>query len=263
MSIPKQDTEAGMVETTSPTGKHLTRYDPAHALSIVERIAEGELLRDITRRDAVPKTVTRTTFLKWVSTVPELAKAYEAAKVLSSLAFEEEAIDKARKTAQAPGSPQNVSAANLLVSQLRWSATRRNPTQYSDKGNLNIVVPINISTPLDLGSGVGGAETEMPDAFSFSVPAQIEEAEYTEITDPAEETEESVTKEKLRAIIDPARPVVGMSHQPLLRTEPKERGNPNWKPGMPRKRVLTPGWQKDKERAERRAEKEKKNANAD
>src|SRR6266404_846383 len=169
-------------------GRFFTKYDPNIALDIVERIADGELLVKITAKDALPLTITKQTFLRWVSSVPELQTAYSAALQLSAHAFEEKAIDKAEKTAAAPGSPQNVSAASLLISQYRWSAARRNPTRYSDKGNTQIVVPVNINTTLDMGSGKGKVDVEVPDIYTISVPASerselmdVEEGSYNEM----------------------------------------------------------------------------------
>ncbi len=236
----------------------MTKYDPDMALAIVERIADGELLKDICARNASPLMCSRATFLKWVATVPELSKAYAAAQSLSALSFEEEAIDKARRTATAPGNPQNVAAANLLVSQLRWSASRRNPGKYSDKGNLNIVVPVNISANLDLGSQNQSIDTEIPDLYTIRVQDRVTEAEYEEITDGTsalpEENEHAIetddklpsdqeppSKEVLRSMLQTDRPVIGVSHQPLLATPSRKGDNFKQGAGKPRKRILIPG----------------------
>lgn len=233
-------------------GRWFTKYDPNIALDIVERIADGELLAKITAKDAVPITVTKQTFLRWVATVPELSSAYAAAIQLSAHAFEEKAIDKAQRTADAPGSPQNVSAASLLVSQYRWSAARRNPTRYSDKGNTSIVVPVNISTTLDMGNGRQSVEVEVPDIYTITFPSEGRspegetpiDGEFNEITHESEKSVEDtapigpstpIKKEDFRAILRPDVPVTGVSHQPILQS-----GNKGGGQFGPRKRVLTP-----------------------
>jgi len=232
-------------------GRWFTKYDPEIALAIVERIAEGELLIKITAKDAVPQTITKATFLRWVATVPELSTAYSAAMQISAHAFEEKAIDKAEKTAATPGSPQNVSAASLLISQYRWSAARRNPTRYSDKGNTQIVVPININTTLDLGNSKQTVDVEVPDIYTFSIPKKEEavEGEFEEVASvnadtgndaapldtEASQAKLAAAKEEFRAMLKPDEPVVGIERQPLLRSG-KKLGSP---PG-PRKRVLKP-----------------------
>lgn len=245
-------------------GRWFTKYDPNIALDIVERIADGELLSRITAKDAVPLTITKQTFMRWVATVPELATAYHAAVQISAHAFEEKAIDKAEKTAAAPGSPQNVSAASLLISQYRWSASRRNPTKYSDKGNTQIVVPININTTLDLGnSAKQGQDVEMPDIYTIKFPDKVEEGEFSEVTDEPENVEdgsprkaEVEVKEEEVTPVDPEaaiakvakaksewaellrvnEPVKGTERQPILAKTNKKGGMPKG----PRKRVLTP-----------------------
>lgn len=227
-------------------GRWFTKYNPDIALDIVEQIADGELLSKITATDAVPLTVTKQTFLRWVSSVPELQTAYSAALQLSAHSFEEKAIDKAERTALLPGTPQNVSAASLLISQYRWSAARRNPTRYSDKGNTQIVVPVNINTTLDMGSNSQSVEVEVPNIYTISIARpdekEIVEGEFTDVVEP-KSTEESIlegtteiTKEDFRAIIRPDLPTIGTQRQPLL----ARTGRPTGNLGVPRKRVLTP-----------------------
>jgi hypothetical protein len=227
-------------------GRFYTKYNPDIALDIVERIADGELLSKITAKDAVPLTVTKQTFLRWVATVPELQTAYSAALQISAHSFEEKAIEKAEQTALAPGTPQNVSAASLLISQYRWSAARRNPTRYSDKGNTQIVVPVNINTTLDMGSKTQTIDVEVPDIYTIKFNA--EEGEFSEVENKSEDVADGcsseaagevktkeIKKEDFKEIIRPDLPTVGTKRQPLLaRTGKGGRG-----PG-PRKRVLTP-----------------------
>lgn len=259
---PQRERETLKLPAVEVGGRYFTRYDPNIALDIVERIADGELLSKITAKDAEPLTITKQTFLRWVSTVPELAKAYAAAMQVSAHSFEEKAIDKAERVAANPGSPQNVSAASLLISQYRWSAARRNPTRYSDKGNTQIVVPINIHTSLDLGPGNRTDTVEVPDIYTISIPQkeEAEDAEFTELpsgsepepeetSDPAGDLERAAAqsnsavddradkeKERIRELLKTDAPVVGVSHQPIYAEQRKKPGAPKG----PRKRVLTP-----------------------
>lgn len=230
-------------------GRHFTRYDPNIALDIVTRIADGELLSKITAKDADPLTISKQTFLRWVASVPELSKAYAGALQLSAHSFEEKAIDKAEQVAEKPGSPQNVSAASLLISQYRWSAARRNPTRYADKGNTQIVVPVTINSTLNLGTGQSTTEAEIPDIYTlkFEDKEKVEEGEFNEITvdqganttetplRSSDENKPQLKKEDFRELLDVDTPVVGLSRQPLLRSD-----NKGGAPKGPRKRVLTP-----------------------
>lgn len=246
---PQRERETLNLPAIKHGGRYFTKYDPEVALDIVARLSEGELLSKITSPDATPLTITRSTFLRWVATVPELQTAYSAALQLSAHAFEEKAIDKAEKTAALPGSPQNVSAASLLVGQYRWSAARRNPTRYSDKGNTQIVVPVNINTTLDLGSLKQTSDVEVPDIYTI----KIEDGEFNEIasvessedgfrlgssgpkqTQQPDPTSTRDTKAMFRTLLRPDEPVVGVSRQPILQT-----GKSTGVKG-PRKRVLTP-----------------------
>lgn len=223
---PQQDRDLGL-PVISVKGRKYTKYDPNVALDIVERLAEGELLSDICARNAVPRTVARSTFLRWVSTVPELSKAYAAAQRISALALEEKALSFAVEMKDKPGTPQRVSAGNAYLSQLRWSAARRDPTKYSDKGNTTVVVPVNISTSLDLGNATGKVDVEVPDMYNL----KIEDAEFEEV----QEEQKEITKEQLSTLLRTDEPVKGTSHQPLLQYQRKVADNTG-----PRKRVLRP-----------------------
>ena len=220
-------------------GRWFTKYDPQLALDIVERIADGELLSKITAKDAIPLTITKQTFLRWVATVPELQAAYAAAIQLSAHSFEEKAIDKAQQTADKPGSPANVSAASLLIHQYQWSAARRNPTRYSDKGNTQIVVPVSINTTLDLGTGKGAVDVEVPNIYTLNV----EEAEFTETAERSgalEATPDLTDKDQrdkvFRSLLRPDLPTIGTQRQPVIVKASGKRGRPIG----PAKRVLTP-----------------------
>lgn len=224
-------------------GRYFTKYDPNIAVDIVERIADGELLLHITAKDAKPVTITKQTFLRWVATVPELQTAYSAALQISAHAFEEKAIDKAEKVAITPGSPQNVSAASLLISQYRWSAARRNPTRYSDKGNTQIVVPVNISTTLDMGNQRQTMDVEVPDIYTIKFD-KVEEGEFKDVVESKDARQANtnegspkpeIKKENFKELLRVDEPVIGTQRQPIIHSTNKG-GSP---PG-PRKRVLTP-----------------------
>lgn len=151
---------------TTIGGRWQTSYDPHVALEIVERIAEGETLASITQDKKFP---TRATFMKWLVRVPELREAYMAARELSALSFEEEAIDNARELRRSPGTAQAVRAADIAINQLRWSATRRDPKNYGDKGLAATIVPVTIQTTLNLGDGSKQIGAEIPDIYTIDI----------------------------------------------------------------------------------------------
>lgn len=147
--------------------RYVTRYDPTVALQIVERLAEGETLATICTLDN--KMPTRTTFMKWVAREPELQKAWLAARELSAMAMEEEALGTARTLLQSPGTAQNVRAAEISINQLRWSASRRDPKNFGDKGLASTIVPIHISTTLNMGENAKQMDTEIADIYTIDI----------------------------------------------------------------------------------------------
>lgn len=165
VNVAQRERNAGLKRTTIG-GRTLTSYDPHLALEIVERVAEGETLVKITEEKRFP---TRGTFMKWMARVPELREAYMAARELSALAFEEEAIENARSLRKSPGTAQAVRAADIAINQLRWSASRRDPKNYGDKGLASTIVPVTIQTTLNLGEGSKQGQAEIPDIYTIDV----------------------------------------------------------------------------------------------
>lgn len=173
---PIQDRDLGLRRTKSG-GRFVTKYDPHIGLRICEQVAEGETLKQICKSgDGFPA---RQTFHRWVVGQPELAKAYAAAKELSSHSLEEEALDIARdlKNNSKNLTSQQVRAFDVAMTQLRWSARVRNPKVYSDKANLTFTVPIQINTTIDLGDGLETATDEHPNIYEISATVVQEHPE--------------------------------------------------------------------------------------
>lgn len=141
------------------------------ALQIVERIAGGETLLSISREDGMPKPAT---FLRWAHDNNELGKAYLAARELSATLFEEEALDMSRElmtNIDAINAPQ-VAAFNAAMNQLRWSASKRDPGSFGDKQTVNVRVPIQINTTLNLGQdGAQSGGSNIADVYTIDLEA--------------------------------------------------------------------------------------------
>ena len=130
----------------------VTAYNAAMAMEMCERIAEGETLRNVCAPGG--GFVSYYTFRRWCITQPELARAYQEARTLSAIRFEEESIDLSREIRDDPGSAQRVRAFDVAMNHLRWVAARRNPQLFSEKVAIKLTVPIQINTNLDLGGSL-------------------------------------------------------------------------------------------------------------
>jgi hypothetical protein len=106
-------------------------------------------------------------FLSQCMANPLLMQAMEFARKYSSYAMEEEALALLRALAKAPGTAQAVRAADLLATQLRWSAVKRNPSVYSEKAAVNVTVPIQINTTLDMGDAIAAATKDYPNIYEL------------------------------------------------------------------------------------------------
>lgn len=164
-----QDKAAGVVITKDQTtGRFVPVYDPSVAMDILEKLADGQLLKEICAQPGMPH---KDTFRRWVVNNPELGRAYEAAIRLSAVSLEEDALQAARevkiKSKKLTGT--EVRAYEVAMSQYRWSAARRDPAKFGERAPANITVPIQINTSLDLGAK---AEQENIYTITAKVPSK-------------------------------------------------------------------------------------------
>jgi hypothetical protein len=144
-------------------------YSVELALAVCARIADGETLIAVCRDDGMP---TKATFSRWVVAYPEVGRAYAAAREMSAYSLEEDALELGRHLITAPENSNKVRAFDILMNQLRWSAARRNPRVFSEKGAIQITVPVQINTTLDMATGAENT-AEFPEIFSLDMQAVI------------------------------------------------------------------------------------------
>lgn len=138
-------------ELTKRTGgRPPSVYRMELAIEVCEKIAQGGTLRAIERLDGMPPA---TAFRKWVLEHKDLHDMYALARSMAADAIFDEALDLAREIKETPETGTKVRAFDVLLHQLRWSAGKLNPQQYSERSSISFVVPIQINTPLDLGQG--------------------------------------------------------------------------------------------------------------
>lgn len=213
-----QDIQLGYSQTTVD-GKRMTAYSPQAALEICTRVANGETLRQIcTKEDGL---VSAGTFQKWCKVYPDVARAYQSARQLSAQAFEEKALDLAEDLAKGTQTAQEIRGREVAMGQWRWSASRRDPANYGEKAPVNMIVPIQIITPLDLSGNVGANEgNEGADPYTLSIPGP------DEVVVPPEDIVELPAKAELVL--------------PPMTKNPPSPFVKRYDPKAPRKRQLTP-----------------------
>lgn len=168
---PQQDRDIGLPRTRSGQ-RFVTKYSPDLALQICERIAQGDTLGEICReKDKFPH---RTTFNRWCTQYPELARAYHAARELSAYSLEDEAIELVRQLMAEPGNAQKVRSVDIAVKQLQWSAEKRNRQAFGHQAQTSVVVPIQINTSLDLGEQEGQGTVDHPDIYTIEAEVDVD-----------------------------------------------------------------------------------------
>lgn len=174
----------------------VTAYNAAMALEMCEHIAEGETLREI----CAPGRgfVSYWTFRRWVITQPELARAYQEARTLSAISFEEESIDLSREIRADPGTAQRVRAYDVAMNHLRWVAARRNPQLFSEKVAIKLTVPIQINTNLDLGGSLMdqtiGRDGDSTYTLEATVHEEVMDADAKPLLEGGKQKKTSLTK---------------------------------------------------------------------
>lgn len=79
------------------------------------------------------------------------ALGFKEAREVSAFVIEDEVTEKLRLNAEEPASAVQNNALKLWADHMRWVAERRNAAIYSGKAPVNVSVPIQIVTSLDLG----------------------------------------------------------------------------------------------------------------
>lgn len=122
-------------------------------------------------------------FLVWLAQHKDLAIAYKTAREISAFVMEDEALHLARRAQRNPQTAAHLRANEALTNQLRWSASKRNPGAFSEKASVSLVVPVHISTPLDLGRDTTqDGSAGFPDIYTLEAEV-VREVGKEELTD--------------------------------------------------------------------------------
>lgn len=154
-------------------GRYVTTFEPITALRICEMVAEGKTMNEIFTEENRGVVCSKRTWFSWVMNYKDCAFMYNAARAISAYELEDLALQELKTLKDMPGSPQKVAAYRALVDQYRWSAGRRNPTVFSEKAPVNLTVPIQINTTLDLGLGDGAAKAPNANTSVYDLTARV------------------------------------------------------------------------------------------
>lgn len=147
----------------------LTALEADVALSVCEQIALGETLTAVCAKENAGKFPAHITFVRWMLMHPWVKQAYDAALELRAYALEDEALIAARGALNAK--KDAVPGIRTMLEQLRWSAEKGNTKQYGNKGVATTIVPIHITTSMNLGQP--GAEDAVSPDNVWKVEAKV------------------------------------------------------------------------------------------
>ncbi len=176
--------------------RSIVKYAPELALKICEQVAKGETLFEICKEVGMPH---RASFHRWVMLYKDVAVSYQAARELSAQSLEDEALGLARTlSGKNDFTTVKVRAIDIALQQLRWSATRRDPSKYGQKAKETITVPIQIITTLDLG----GDNRESQGIYTIT--AKVVEPDGKDVLTPPENPERLIIPKKMKDITNGA-----------------------------------------------------------
>lgn len=129
------------------------------AEAICEHIADGQSVSEIAEMPGMPS---RNTIYRWLALYPKFFDAFTRAKEVSAMTFEEKALAIAAKLeGKHDFTSAYISGLNYAMQQYRWTAARRNKTEYGQQVQQLTAVPITINTTLNLGQEGMGPATEV------------------------------------------------------------------------------------------------------
>ncbi len=174
--------------------RSITSYSPELALKICEQVAKGETLLGICKGVGMPH---RTSFYRWVMLYKDVAISFQAARELSAQSLEEEALGLARTlSGKNDFTTVKVRAIDIALQQLRWSATRRDPSKYGQKAKETITVPIQINTTLDLGGDNRDSQG------IYTITAEVVTPTGKDVLTPPEAPERLIIPKKMKKVTD-------------------------------------------------------------
>lgn len=131
--------------STSPNPPHRpSNYSPAIALTICERLAEGETLRQICRDDGMPG---RSTVFRWLADIGEFAEIYAKALAFRADGRADEIIEIADDTSddyrltegdnaddvpRLEPNPEAIARSKLRITARQWLMAKELPRKYGD-----------------------------------------------------------------------------------------------------------------------------------
>lgn len=146
--------------------------DREAAFRVIEAISTGV---DLVTLEGDPSMPTRGQFISWIMRDGELAHAFDLARKVSSYILEDEALAVLRSRRLAKDTTSlALRSDDLYVQQLRWSAVKRNPEVFSEKAAVNVTVPIQINTSLDMGETKMDATKQFPNIYELKAETVIE-----------------------------------------------------------------------------------------
>lgn len=122
---------------------------------VIEDVADGLTLKDACAKKGRPSPQT---FRKWLQSNPELSKAWLMAKEFRSHVYFDRVVEIAKILSDGEGkaaglglNSNQIRALQVAIDGFKFAAARLNPRDYGERVPINPVIPIQITTSLNLG----------------------------------------------------------------------------------------------------------------
>lgn len=122
------------------------------AMTAIEAIAEGEYLREVSRRLDIPAS----TLLMWIDSDKQLSEQYARARERGSVCRAEEMEEMAAKAVGSP--PEVVAAVRLQIDTRKWLLGKFARGMFGDKTQVEHSGKIETLRPVDPASALAAAQ---------------------------------------------------------------------------------------------------------
>lgn len=161
--------------------RQLTALDPLVEKDLRRFLHQYALGHGVAEIALMPGMLSEEHFWNLVWHNPIAAQMFEQARVQSAKVLEEETLrivrdawkDKKISTAQ-------VSTLKALLEHVRIIMGKRDPKTYSDRTPINMTIPIQINTTLDLGTE-GSGTAEHPEIYALDATVELPEEKVKQI----------------------------------------------------------------------------------
>lgn len=155
----------------------LTADEQAISWAVVQSVLLGATPKMIEEEGGPPLAV----ILNWLQRDPVFTQVYNRAREISAYALEHRILELSEDMDEWKGNnPDKTRRRTAHIENLKWAARVRNPGVFSDKATIQVKVPIQINTNIDMGEDEASRQVGNTFVIEANVQREVTAAELPE-----------------------------------------------------------------------------------